>query len=445
MNTPSTHHEPWPEPSAAGGGGSAHGDAHDQVIQVIVVGRSLASLEAELRRDARFELVRARTPLAAVGEAATLPEDAAPPMVVVSPDELVAASEADAFMSALRLLCPRARVLRVPPTHGAAAGVAGLPALDALLPAEPTAGALLDALGRRSPRAVAPASAPEAARADIEPVLEPIETDTAIVAALLAGQPVLPAAIDVLRARTGRAEVDAAALTEGDEAMPEAAVPVVHRGSTLAWITGLATSDPEAPLHAAWLAHWLALELQLAELRRAALTDDLTGAHNRRYFDRFLPAALDRARLDRRTVALLALDVDDFKRFNDRFGHAAGDSILIELVRLLRAVVRTGDRVCRLGGDELVIILADPSPPREPGSRPPSSVAMLIDRIRAAVAAHRFPKLGTEAPGSLTISGGLALYPWDAHTATDLLAAADARLLESKRAGKNRFTLGPGA
>lgn len=180
-------------------------------------------------------------------------------------------------------------------------------------------------------------------------------------------------------------------------------------------------------------------------MRQEAFTDHLTGAWNRRYFERFLAAVLAGAQRDRRHVTILVFDIDDFKQYNDRFGHGAGDSILIEAVRLLRSVIRPSDKVCRIGGDEFAVIFHEPQGPREPTSRHPESISEIAQRFQRQICAHRFPKLGAEAPGTLTVSGGLAIFPWDGRTAEELLAKADERALQAKRAGKNTIVLGPGA
>jgi len=209
------------------------------------------------------------------------------------------------------------------------------------------------------------------------------------------------------------------------------------------YVVGPAWAAGSVGAIARWLGPWLALEGRLGELARQADTDPLTGAWNRRFFDRHLAASLERARQQRRDVSVLLVDIDNFKRFNDRHGHQAGDEILAETVRLLESVIRPSDRVCRLGGDEFAVIFDDPSGPREPCSRHPTSVVDLARRFQAQVASRRFPKLGEQAPGRLTISGGLATFPWDGLTAGELVRVADARALESKRLGKNAITLGP--
>jgi diguanylate cyclase (GGDEF)-like protein len=141
----------------------------------------------------------------------------------------------------------------------------------------------------------------------------------------------------------------------------------------------------------------------------------------------------------------MVFDIDDFKKYNDQFGHGAGDDILRESVRLLNSVIRQGDRVCRIGGDEFAVIFADSEAPRQPGSHHPETVDVIARRFQQQICTMRFPKLGAEAPGTLSISGGLATYPWDGGDPDTLLQHADRLALESKRKGKNAVTLGPGA
>jgi two-component system, cell cycle response regulator len=197
--------------------------------------------------------------------------------------------------------------------------------------------------------------------------------------------------------------------------------------------------------HAAWLGSWLALRDQHSHLREAAFTDSLTGAYNRRFFDHFLATAIEQAREERRSLTVLMFDIDDFKQYNDQFSHAAGDEILVEAVKLLRSVIRPSDKVCRIGGDEFVVIFHEPTGPRSPASKHPSDICQIAERFQKAIWGHKFPKLGREAPGPLTISGGLATYPWDGDTPERLLERADQLALQSKKQGKNCIALGPGA
>jgi diguanylate cyclase (GGDEF)-like protein len=143
-------------------------------------------------------------------------------------------------------------------------------------------------------------------------------------------------------------------------------------------------------------------------------------------------------------VTVLVFDIDDFKRFNDAYGHGAGDEILTECVRLLSAAVRPTDKVCRIGGDEFAVIFYEPEGPREPDSRHPTSVFDVAERFQAQLRSAQFRKLRDELPGCLTISGGLATYPWDGRTAEELVERADQLALEGKKQGKNVIAIGPG-
>ncbi len=170
-----------------------------------------------------------------------------------------------------------------------------------------------------------------------------------------------------------------------------------------------------------------------------ALTDDLTGLPNRRHLLQFLDEKLAQAKEKRITVTALVFDIDDFKRYNDTYGHDAGDEILIEVGRLFVKCSRKTDLVARYGGDEFIVIFWDPEGPRTLGSHHPEGFLRVVQRFREALKGHTISRLGPEAQGCLTISGGLAHFPWQASTATELIEAADRALLQAKVAGKNRF------
>lgn len=174
--------------------------------------------------------------------------------------------------------------------------------------------------------------------------------------------------------------------------------------------------------------------------RELALTDISSGLPNRRYLEEQLPSILARAARERFAVTLLLFDVDDFKQFNDLHGHDAGDEILRVVGQLFRKTCREQDIVTRYGGDEFAVVFWDPSGPREPGSRHPQQALSLVDRFTESLRSQHFSRLGGEK-GTVTISGGLATYPWDASTMEDLLTAADRALLSAKRAGKNRVVV----
>ncbi|MBK8915839.1 MAG: GGDEF domain-containing protein [Phycisphaerales bacterium] len=179
----------------------------------------------------------------------------------------------------------------------------------------------------------------------------------------------------------------------------------------------------------------------LAAWRRLALTDDLTGLHNRRYFERELDALLASAITRRQRATLLLFDIDDFKRYNDALGHDAGDSLLREIAMLLKRCSRREDIVCRFGGDEFAVVFRDAPEPRIVGSGHPTEAQALHDRFLRAIAEHDFQCLGPGAPATVTVSGGLAGFPWDGLTRVELLRAADSALLRAKAAGRNRILL----
>jgi diguanylate cyclase (GGDEF)-like protein len=209
-------------------------------------------------------------------------------------------------------------------------------------------------------------------------------------------------------------------------------------------MTGQAGPDALEPW-AQWLARWLALDRSFRNYRIQAVKDDLTGAWNRRFFHSFLHESIVEAREQRRPVTVMVFDIDNFKQYNDQFGHEAGDVILIETVRLLNSTIRRGDRVCRIGGDEFAVIFADPEGPRAVGSRHPLRVEEIAKRFQDQICRMQFPKLGIDAPGTLSISGGLSTFPWDGTDCESLLRHADRLAMQSKRVGKNVITFGPGA
>ncbi len=180
---------------------------------------------------------------------------------------------------------------------------------------------------------------------------------------------------------------------------------------------------------------------RIESLHRLAITDHLTGAYNRRYFYHFTDQLLARAKAERFRVTLLLFDIDNFKHYNDTFGHAAGDEILREITLLLKQVTREHDIVARLGGDEFSVLFWDAEAPRRPDSQHPSSAAGLTQRFVQALAKHTFNCLGPTAVGTLTVSGGLATFPWDGQDVKALLRHADQGLRDVKTTGKNSICL----
>lgn len=331
-------------------------------------------------------------------------------------------------------LRPQIEILRPPVQEFAAGTKAPLPAVSETNP--PPA----PETSQQQPQSSSPAAPTESAN-------EPLG-DTDLVEAVLAGDgSIRPLALRLLAQQTGwtdAALVDAAPVG----ARLDAGVVVEFRGYAFGQLAAASAASAEAiKPWADWLARWLALDAMHQGLKLQSMQDELTGAWNRRFFEQFLRQALADAAKARRPVTLMVFDIDNFKTYNDRFGHEAGDEILRETVRLLNSVIRQGDRVCRIGGDEFVVIFADPEAPRKSGAAAshPETVDVIARRFQDQICSMRFPKLGIDAPGDLSISAGLATFPWDGGDAVSLLRHADALALESKRKGKNAITLGPGA
>lgn len=163
-----------------------------------------------------------------------------------------------------------------------------------------------------------------------------------------------------------------------------------------------------------------------ARLEALAATDALTGLPNHRATTAAIEAALTLARDLARPSTLLFFDIDHFKAINDMHGHAAGDAVLRELAGVARAALREGDHVGRWGGEEFVAILRGTAPEEAP---------TVAERLRAAVAAHRF---GVGAGLWLTCSIGLATAPQDGLTSAEVLHRADLAMYLAKRLGRNR-------
>lgn len=163
-----------------------------------------------------------------------------------------------------------------------------------------------------------------------------------------------------------------------------------------------------------------------AALRELSVRDHLTGLFNRRYMEETLERELRRA--SRRTLPLgvIMLDVDDFKHFNDTYGHAAGDRILCELGSFLRKSIRGEDIACRYGGDEFIIVLPDTSP------------EVIYERAKMICDYSQQIQLLLEdqVVDTMTFSLGVATFPANGVTCAALLRSADAALYRAKGEGR---------
>ena len=165
------------------------------------------------------------------------------------------------------------------------------------------------------------------------------------------------------------------------------------------------------------------------EIERLAVTDGLTGLYNRRYFFKKLDEEFERTRRYGQTLSLIIADIDNFKSYNDRYGHQAGDAILREVAGLIKKSCRETDTPARYGGEEFAIIL--PSATREGSSA-------MAEKLR-----HKVSEYGINGfDFNVTISIGIAvLTPEDAYSPTTLIYDADSALCRAKDEGKNRIVI----
>ncbi len=224
------------------------------------------------------------------------------------------------------------------------------------------------------------------------------------------------------------------------------------------------------------------LSTRIRHLEKLATEDDLTGLKNRRYIMEFTRQIIEYTQEENSRVTLLVFDIDNFKKYNDVYGHMAGDEILKQASRLMRRCCRPHDVVGRIGGDEFAVVFwDDPSilktvieqskvnDRRSIDSDHPHEAMLIAKRFISELEKTPSPitnpkitsrdteqlaetdsenyrqewraELGPEGIGTLTISGGLASYPRDGKTVQELFEQADKALLEAKRDGKNRIYL----
>ena len=192
------------------------------------------------------------------------------------------------------------------------------------------------------------------------------------------------------------------------------------------------------------------LKNKIRHLEILATEDELTGLKNRRYILEFARQIIERAHRDNGRVTILIFDIDNFKHYNDVYGHAAGDEVLKQTSTVIQRCCRKHDAVGRLGGDEFAVVFWDDAktfPPaagderRTFSSDHPQEAILIARRFRSELGKAEFKLLGSEGRGMLTISGGLASLRRDGLTSQELFAKADYALLDAKRSGKNRVYL----
>jgi two-component system cell cycle response regulator len=162
-----------------------------------------------------------------------------------------------------------------------------------------------------------------------------------------------------------------------------------------------------------------------------AITDGLTGLHNRRYLERHLGVLVQQAIARTKPLSLLILDIDHFKSINDQYGHGAGDEVLREFSRRVRKAVRGIDLACRLGGEEFVVAMPDTD----------GGLALLVgERIRQKIAGELFVTEGSlRIP--VTVSIGVSSLLSGSDTPQTLMKRADDALYRAKREGRNRVAV----
>jgi diguanylate cyclase (GGDEF)-like protein len=208
--------------------------------------------------------------------------------------------------------------------------------------------------------------------------------------------------------------------------------------------TWLASGDDNDPMWHTYLLRIAAIAEVMAvglanlglreSLRSQSIRDPLTTLFNRRYLEETLDRELARAARHESTVGLIILDIDNFKRFNDQFGHGAGDTALIQVGALLKEITRAEDIVCRHGGEEFTVIL--PGAPLEATIRRANGI---VDAIREVVVYSNDGK----PLSSLTVSIGVSAFPDHGETRETLVEAADNALYEAKHAGRDGVRVAP--
>ena len=159
-----------------------------------------------------------------------------------------------------------------------------------------------------------------------------------------------------------------------------------------------------------------------------ATTDGLTELYNHRYFQEQMKMHVEQSKRYETPFSLIIIDIDYFKRFNDTFGHQAGDAVLRQVAQILKNSVRATDIVCRYGGEEMSIILPNT----------PKSISVdTAEKICKRVADRKF-KLDNHQESNVTISLGVATFPDDGATPSEIIDAADKRLYQSKKNGRNQ-------
>lgn len=187
-----------------------------------------------------------------------------------------------------------------------------------------------------------------------------------------------------------------------------------------------------ANLSAATVVESIGIREQNQQLLQQTRTDALTGVSNRAAFDERLAGELERAHRTECALALCLVDIDHFKQFNDTHGHQVGDQVIQAVARTLDGTVRKMDMVARYGGEEFAVIAPECTL---------SKAGSLAERLREAIAELRVEAGGQKLQVTISVGVGFAQWPAFARTPAELIKAADTKLYEAKRSGRNRCCL----
>lgn len=226
-------------------------------------------------------------------------------------------------------------------------------------------------------------------------------------------------------------------LPEASDVLSSACIPLTAQGKSLGWLYLSTSGHGSFPKLAVAIAAAEQLSLALANLklrqhlRDLSVRDPLTSLFNRRYLTESLGREMARCKRRKLSLAVLMLDLDHFKIFNDTLGHQAGDTMLIAFARLLQSSVRNEDIACRLGGEEFILIM------------PEMDEEVAIVRANELLQATR--ELSVMHDGELlpqiTASIGIAVFPDHSSDADQLIGSADTALYQAKRSGRDKYAL----
>ncbi|MBD1834462.1 diguanylate cyclase [Cyanobacteria bacterium FACHB-472] len=212
-------------------------------------------------------------------------------------------------------------------------------------------------------------------------------------------------------------------------------VPMMAQGEAIGTLQVMATAPEQLSAAKQQLATTVAEHVAIAlanlklreTLKNQSIRDPLTGLFNRRYMEESLEREMRRAERNQQSLSIIMLDVDHFKRFNDTFGHEAGDMVLRELGQFLQGMIRASDTACRYGGEEFMLLLPEASI---------EIAGQRAEQLRLG-AKHLNLEHRREPLGVVTLSLGIACFPQHGNTADAVIRAADAALYRAKAGGRD--------